>query len=143
MNPTIKFKKLNENAKIPTYAHEGDAGMDLYSTEDKILLPGERYLFKTGLAMELEKGFGFIIKDKSGLAHKHGLTTLGGVIEYTYRGEIGVILLNTSKKEVFIEKHQKIAQAIIIPIAFAKIEETKDLSKTTRGEGGFGSTGKK
>jgi dUTP pyrophosphatase len=142
MNPIIKFKKLSQQATIPSYAHKGDAAMDLYSTENKTLKPGERHLFKIGLAMELDEGFAFIIKDKSGLAYKHGITTLGGVIEYTYRGEIGVILLNTGKEHVEFKQGEKIAQALIIPIATANIQETHNLTETKRGSGGFGSTGK-
>lgn len=143
LNPKIKFKKLSKTAKIPCYAHEGDAGMDLFSAEKKTLAPNERYTFKLGLAMELDEGYAFIIKDKSSIPYKYGVTTLGGVIEYTYRGDIGVILLNTSNEPVTFEIGQKIAQAIIIPIATAQIEETDELSKTIRGEGGFGSTGER
>jgi len=143
MTPTIKFKKLNQDATIPSYAHEFDAGMDFFSTENKTLNPGERHLFKTGLSMELDKGFALIIKDKSGLALKNGITTLAGVIEHTYRGEIGIILLNTSNAPVAFEKGNKIAQGLIIPIATAKIiEKNQTLTKTSRGESGFGSTGK-
>lgn len=138
----IKFKKLTEDAKIPNYAHPGDAGMDLFSQENKTLQPGERYLFKLGIAMELEPGYAFIIKDKSSIPFKYGVTTLGGVVDAGYRGDIGVIMLNTSKEEVTFEKGQKIAQAVIIPIANPKVEEVEELSDTSRGEGGFGSTGK-
>lgn len=141
MQPEIKFKKLHKDATIPTYAHPGDAGMDIYSIEEKTLKPQERHLFQTGLAMQLTPGFAFIIKDKSGLALKKGLTTLGGVIEHTYRGEIGIILLNTSNQEIKIEKQTKIAQALIIPITTPKITQTTNLQQTTRGTKGFGSTG--
>ncbi|MFT4261424.1 MAG: dUTP diphosphatase [Candidatus Woesearchaeota archaeon] len=138
----IKFKKLTENAIIPRYAHPGDAGMDLFSKENKTLKPGERYLFKLGIAMELEPGYAFIIKDKSSIPFKYGVTTLGGVVDAGYRGDIGVIMLNTSNQEVTFEKGQKIAQAIILKIETPQIEEVQEISQTSRGQGGFGSTGK-
>ncbi len=137
----IKIKKLREDAVLPSYAHEGDAGMDLFSCEDYILKAGERRLFKTGLSIELPRGYVSLIWDKSGLAFKHGITVLGGVIEYTYRGEYRVILLNTSEKDFNIKKGDKIAQLLIQPICNAEIEETGVLSETERGEGGFGSSG--
>lgn len=137
----IKIKKIKEEATIPKYAHPGDAGLDLHSTEDYTLKPKERRLFKTGLSIEIPEGYVSIIKGRSGLAYKKGISILGGVIEYTYRGEYGVIMLNTSEEEIEIKKEDRIAQLLILPIATAEIEETKELSKTMRGEKGFGSTG--
>lgn len=138
----IKVKKLRDDAVLPRYAHEGDAGMDLFSCEDYVLNAGERKLFKTGLSIELPEGYVSLIWDKSGLAFKHGLTVLGGVIEYTYRGEYGVILYNTSNEDFEIKKGDKIAQLLIQPICSADLEEVEKLSETSRGDGGFGSTGK-
>lgn len=136
----LKIKKLNPDATLPSYAHEGDAGMDLFSCEDYLLKPKERKLFKTGLSIELPKGYVVLIKGKSGLAFKHGIAVLGGVIEYTYRGDYGVILLNTSEDNFIIKKGSKIAQLLIQSIETAEIEEVGELSETPRGEGGFGST---
>lgn len=136
----LKIKKLNPDAIIPKYAHPGDAGMDLFSCEDYVLKPGERKLFKTGLQIELPEGFVSLIWDKSGIANK-GIKTMGGVIEHSYRGDYGVILLNTSQEEYSIEKGNKIAQLLIQPIETAEIIESNDLTETTRGSGGFGSTG--
>lgn len=137
----IKIKKLHEDVILPKYAHPGDAGMDLFSRELRTLERGEPHLFKLGFQLELPEGYVALIKDKSGLALK-GLHTMGGVIEHTYRGEYGVILNNVTTREVKIEPGQKIAQLLIMPICTADIEEAEALSETTRGAGGFGSTGK-
>ena len=141
MKVSVKIKKLHPEAIIPNYAHEGDAGLDIYTIEEYNLKPGERHLFKTGLAIQIPEGYVSLFGDKSGLALNSGLTTLGGVIEHTYRGEYQVILLNISDKEIFIKKHQKIAQLLIQPICTAEIQEVDKLSETKRGSGGFGSTG--
>jgi dUTP pyrophosphatase len=138
----IKIKKLREDAIIPKYSHVGDAGMDLFSIEeDFILKPMERRLISTGLSIELPEGYVSLIWDKSGIAND-GIKTMGGVIEHTYRGEYKVILINLSDKEYNIKKYQKIAQLLIQPIVTAEVIEVNELSQTTRGEGGFGSTGK-
>lgn len=136
----IKIKKLNPDAIIPSYAHEGDAGMDIYSCEDFILLPHERHLFSTGISIELPEGYVALIWDKSGVANK-GIKSMGGVIEYTYRGEYKIILYNTSKEPYEVKKSQKIAQILIQPIMNANVQEVNELSETKRGDGAFGSTG--
>ena len=138
----IKIKKLNLNAIIPKYAHEGDAGMDLFSCEDCIIKAGERELVSTGLSIELPEGYVALIWDKSGLAVNKGIKTMAGVIEYTYRGEYKIALLNTSKQDWIINKGDKIAQLLIQPIATADIIEAEKLSETSRGDGAFGSTGR-
>jgi dUTP pyrophosphatase len=137
----IKIKKLHPDVIIPKYAHEGDAGMDLFSVEDLILKPKHRALVKTGLSIELPKGYVSLIWDKSGIALK-GIKTMGGVIEHTYRGEYKIIMVNLSSENYEIKKGQKIAQLLIQKIETAEIEEVNELSETTRGDGGFGSTGK-
>jgi len=137
----VKVKKLKENAVLPSYAHPGDAGMDLCSTEDYVVPAGKRQLVSTGIAMELPKGYWANIRGKSGLAYKKGISILGGVIEYTYRGEYGVIVLNTGDEDFVIKAGDKVAQVVIGPVASAVPEETCDLSDTVRGEGNFGSTG--
>ncbi len=138
----IKIKKLNKDAIIPKYSHPGDAGMDLYSVEDIILKPKYRTLVGTGLSIELPKGYVSLIWDKSGIASK-GIKTMGGVIEHTYRGEYKVVLINLSSENFKITKGQKIAQLLIQPIETAQVEVVEKLSKTSRGKGGFGSTGNK
>jgi len=137
----IKIKKLHDDSKMPEYAHPGDAGLDLFSYNDYTIKPGERALISTGLLIELPEGYVSLIWDKSGIAIKKGVITLGGVIEHTYRGEYGVILFNTSKEVYEIKKGDKVAQLLIQPVTTVEIEEVDELSNTSRGDGGFGSTG--
>jgi len=137
----IKIKKINPEAITPHYSHEGDAGMDVYSVEDVLIKPGERFAVPTGLAIELPPGYVSLIWDKSGIALKHGITTMAGVVEHTYRGEYKILLFNSSNSDYNIKKGEKVAQLLIQPIVTAEIEETDKLSETKRAEGGFGSTG--
>lgn len=137
----IKVKRLHPDAILPSYAHPGDAGMDIYSVEDKIIKTGERVLVSTGLAIELPEGYVSLIWDKSGLANNFGLKTMGGVIEHTYRGEYKIVMFNTSKEDYFIKKGAKIAQLLVQPIITAEIEQVEELSDSSRGQSGFGSTG--
>lgn len=135
--------KLSNKAKIPEYAHDGDAGLDLFSVEEKIINPGETVLIKTGIKIELPKGTEAQIRPRSGLALKHSITVLNtpGTIDEGYRGEIGVILINHGKKDFAVTLHMKIAQMVVKPVIRVKVTEKDNLSKTDRGEGGFGSTG--
>jgi dUTP pyrophosphatase len=137
----LKVKKTHPDALIPAYAHEGDAGLDLRSTDDAILVPGEKKILGTGLAFEIPEGHAGLIWDRSGLAVKHGIHTLAGVIDSTYRGEIRIVLVNLGKEEFHVKKGERVAQMIIQPVVQTKIEETEDISETKRGERGFGSTG--
>jgi len=136
----IKIKKLNAEAKIPCYAHEGDAGMDLFSCEDIILKPNERKWISTGISIALPEGYVSLVWDKSGIAGK-GLTTLGGVLDAGYRGEYKILILNISDQNYNIKKGEKIAQILIQKVEKAEIKEVEKLDKTSRGHGGFGSTG--
>lgn len=138
----IKIKKLHPNAIIPSYAHEGDAGIDLYSIENLILKPNHRAKIKTGISIEIPKGYVSLIWDKSGIGSK-GIKTLGGVIDCNYRGEYIVILINLSSKNFEIKKGQKIAQLLIQKVENPKMEIVNNLSETLRGSKGFGSTGVK
>ncbi len=139
----LKIKKLHPDAIVPTYAHEGDAGMDLYCVEEiKVPANGGRASIKTGLAFEIPHGYVGLIWEKSGLSHKHGLKTFGGVIDAGYRGELTISLINLSPDDYLFEKSHKIAQMLIQPIIIPEIIEADSLSETSRGEGGFGSTGK-
>ena len=139
----IKIKKLSPEAIIPNYAHEGDAGMDVYSIEDVILKPGDRALIPTGLSFEIPRGFEIQVRPKSGLALKQGLTIVNtpGTLDSGYRGELGVILLNTSNAYYEVKKGEKIAQIILARYEEAKIEEVTELADSSRGEDGYGSTG--
>jgi len=137
----IKIKKLHSDAILPYYPHEGDAGLELFSVEDRIIKAGERALVPTGLSIELPPGYVSLIWDKSGLASKEGLKTMGGVIEHGYRGEYKIVIFNTSKADYQIKKGQKIAQLLVQPIITAEVEEVSELSESSRGTDGFGSTG--
>ena len=140
--PKIKIQKINNNAKVPNYAHQGDAGLDFYSAEENyVLKSGERKGFSTGIKMEIPDKYVGLIWDKSGLAAKYGIKIMAGVIDSTYRGEIIVMLINLGSKEYLIEKNAKIAQMLIQKIEEAEIEVVEDLNITKRGSGGFGSTG--
>jgi dUTP pyrophosphatase len=138
----IKIKRLKSEAILPTYAHPGDVGMDLYSLEDCVLQPGERKVFDLGFAMEFENGHAAIVKDKSSLPKNGGIHTMGGVYDAGYRGEYNVQLINLGVEPYEIKKGNKIAQLIIYPIIIAELEEADELSDSSRGDGRFGSTGK-
>ena len=138
---TIKIKKLSETAISPKYANPGDAGMDFYSNETVNLQPNERKLISTGIIMAIPEGYVGLIWDKSGLASKHGLKTMAGVIDSGYRGEIKVLVHNLSNQLYLVEAGKKIAQMLIQPVEQKTITEVEDLNQTDRGEGGFGSTG--
>jgi dUTP pyrophosphatase len=139
----IKVKKIHPEATAPIYEHKGDAGMDVFSVQDLFLQPRERALIRTGLILEIPKGYEVQVRPKSGLALKDGITCLNtpGTIDSTYRGELGVILINHSSKPFFVQRGKKIAQLVVNKIETAKIQVVKEVSKTARGEGGFGSTG--
>jgi len=138
----IKIKRLKPDATLPTYAHPGDVGMDLYSLEDYNLQPGERKIFFVGFALEFETGYAAIVKDKSSLPKNGGIHTMGGVFDAGYRGEYNVQLINLGQEPYKIETGHKIAQLIIYPVAIAKLQEVGELSEASRGLGSFGSTGK-
>lgn len=115
--------------------------MDLYSVVDIILKPGERSSVPTGIAIELPDGYVSLVWDKSGVSHKFGVKTLGGVLDSGYRGEYLIGLINLGQKDFEIKKGQKIAQLLIQKVERPEIEEVTELDKTSRGAGGFGSTG--
>lgn len=138
----IKILKLHPSAQVPHYAHAYDAGLDLCTVERVSIPKGAIALIATGLAMEIPKGCVGLIWDKSGLATQHGLKVLGGVIDAGYRGEVKVGLINLGPKKVVIEAGHKVAQILIQRVHQARVKEVKKLSSTTRGSGGFGSTGK-
>ena len=126
----------------PSYAYPDDAAFDLYSAESRMLAPGERYGFRTGLLIEIPEGYAGLVWDKSGLGIKGGLKTLGGVIDSGYRGEIVIGIVNLSGAEYAIVQGQKIAQMLIQKKEPVTLEEIETLSQTERGESGFGSSGK-
>ncbi|WP_042146299.1 dUTP diphosphatase [Paucisalibacillus sp. EB02] len=144
MDYTLKIKLIHEDAKMPYRANEGDAGLDLFSTEEKIIKPGESALIGTGIQIELPKGTEAQIRPRSGLALKHSITILNtpGTIDEGYRGEIKVILINHGKEDFIVEKQMRIAQMVIAPVLKVKLERTEVLSSSVRDQGGFGSSGK-
>lgn len=127
---------------MPKYANAGDAGMDFYSVEDVVVGVGERRAVKTGIKIEIPDGYVGLIWDKSGLAVNNGITTMAGVIDSGYRGEVMVVLYNVGSEVFEIKKGMKIAQMLIQKIENPKIEIIEQLSESNRGENGFGSTGK-
>ena len=137
----LKVMKLDGSVILPKFAHEHDAGMDLYSLDDVVIAPKHRASIRTGIAMAIPKGYVGLIWDKSGIGQKKGIKTLGGVIDSGFRGEIKVGLVNLSSKAFHIQKGQKIAQILIQKIEIPKIIEVESLDDTSRGRKGFGSTG--
>jgi dUTP pyrophosphatase len=139
----MKIKRLRPNAIAPSYAHPGDSGMDLCSTETIAIRPSESALIKTGWAIALHLGFEAQIRPRSGLALKHQITVLNtpGTVDQGYRGEIGVILINHGRSVFTVETGMKIAQMVICPVHTVDLVEVDDLDETERSDGGFGSTG--
>lgn len=140
---TLKFKRIHPDATLPSYAHPGDAGMDVRSVDDIVIAPGSRALVHTGLVMMLPAGYEAQVRPRSGLALKMGVTVLNtpGTIDEGYRGEVGVILANLGEEDFTVAKGDKIAQIVVAPVTVAEILETDDIDETERGAGGFGSTG--
>lgn len=148
MNNTVKIKKLSAAATVPTYGSEFAAGADLYACtegEAVTILPGETKFIGTGIAAEIPAGLVGLIYARSGIACKRGLAPANkvGVIDSDYRGEIKVALHNHSNEAASIEDGERIAQLVIAPYVTANFVEADTLDDTARGDGGFGSTGKK
>lgn len=155
--PTLKVKHLNDSDKI-NYSRDGDAALDLRASSKFVInldeekkeieqdsysiKPGERVLVKTGIEVAIPEGHWGNIKDRSGNAFNHGVHVLGGVIDENYRGEIGVILVNLSKKDFKINKNDRVAQMIISEYKRVNIEHVQELNETNRNKDGFGSSGK-
>lgn len=137
----LKVKKLVDHAQLPTFGSNKAAGMDLYSAETKTIPAGRTVLVKTGIAVSFPAGNALLLWDRSGLASKHHLHRLAGVIDADYRGEIGIVLTNLSTKSYTVTQGERVCQALLTAVERPTIEEVDDLSKTTRGRGGFGSTG--
>ncbi|MBS3093646.1 dUTP diphosphatase [Candidatus Pacearchaeota archaeon] len=137
----IKIKKLYGEVQIPKHGNEHAAGFDLYSCEDKELQPGEHAMIATGIALEIPDGKVMFIWDRSGIGSK-GIHRFAGVIDSDYRGEIKIILCNHTKNNFKINKGDRIAQAVIQDYYYAEFLEVDELSESSRGEKGFGSSGK-
>jgi dUTP pyrophosphatase len=139
----VKITKIKDNAIIPKYAKPGDAGVDLCSTEEYLLKPGDRCLVSTGIKIALPQGHEAQVRPRSGLALKHGISIVNtpGTVDSDYRGEIGIILINHGQDDFKVEPGMRIAQMVINKVEHANFEEVDLLDKTDRGEGGFGHSG--
>jgi len=138
---TVKAKKLDPEAVVPTKSHQSDAGWDLYALEDGEIEPKDKTLIKTGIALEIPIGTAGLIWPRSGLAVKSGIDVFAGVVDSGYRGDVGVCLYNSSESVFKFKKGDRIAQILFQNIPNFKIQETSELDCTPRGEGGFGSSG--
>jgi dUTP pyrophosphatase len=140
----LAFVKLNEKSTLPSRGHDSDAGLDLYAAESARLAPGARVSVGTGLAVQIPDGVGGLVLPRSGLAIKHGVTLVNspGLIDPGYRGEVRVLLLNSDATTAFqISVGDRIAQLLLVPVAHASPRLAEALDDSTRGAGGFGSTG--
>lgn len=139
----LPMRRLHPDAVLPAYAHPGDAGLDLVSVETVTLAPGERHPVATGWAMAIAPGWVGLVHPRSGLALRHGLTVANapGTIDAGYRGELKVILVNLGAEPVTVSAGERVAQLVLQRVGAARVEEVDDLDDTSRGDGGFGSTG--
>ena len=142
----ILVKKFDKNIKLPAYKTSGSSGMDLVAyIKNKIIInPGKTAMIPTGIAVAIPRHYEIQIRPRSGLAAKKGISILNtpGTVDSDYRGEIKIILINLSKKSFMVKSGDRVAQMILCPVAKGKLQEVKNLPKTVRGKGGFGSTGK-
>ncbi|HEX4010209.1 MAG TPA: dUTP diphosphatase [Solirubrobacteraceae bacterium] len=142
---TLRVVRLDDRARLPTRAHDGDAGLDLYALEASVLAPGQRASVPTGIAVQIAPGHAGLVLPRSGLAARHGISVVNapGLIDAGYRGEVLVLLLNTDRAESFaIEPGTRIAQLVVIAVAPAEPVEVAELGDSERGAGGFGSSGR-
>lgn len=141
----VRLKRLphGHGLDLPAYATTGAAGMDVLSAENVTIKPGQRHAVATGLAVAIPLGFEIQVRPRSGLALKHGITVPNtpGTIDSDYRGELKVILINHGSDDFAIQRGDRVAQLVLAPVTQAAWEEVEELDETTRGAGGFGSTG--
>ena len=141
----IEIKLLDEGIPLPCYQHEGDAGLDLPSRVDYVLEPGERAMIPTGIAVAIPQGYAGFVLPRSGLASRHGIALVNspGLIDSGYRGEVAIVMINTDRHKSFeIKRGDRIAQLVIQQVIEATTVQVSELDETSRGSGGFGSTGK-
>ena len=141
---TLKVRRLDARARLPTRAYPGDAGLDLYALEDGVLEPGERASIRTGVAVEIPEGQAGLVLPRSGLAAKHGIAIVNapGLIDAGYRGEVRVLLLNTDPSASFeIAPGDRVAQLLLVRVETPAVVEVEELALSERGAGGFGSSG--
>jgi dUTP pyrophosphatase len=142
--PVLDVRRLDPDLPLPSYAHPGDAGLDLHAADTTVLPAGERALIPCGVAIAIPEGFVGLVHPRSGLAVDHGLTVLNapGTIDAGYRGEVKVLLINLGKETVEVRHGQRIAQLVLMRIGMVDVREVDRLDTTVRGSGGFGSTGR-
>jgi len=140
----LDVRQLDPALPVPSYAHPGDAGLDLHAADATVLRPGQRALVPTGLAVAIPDGWAGFVHPRSGLAVDHGVTVLNapGTIDAGYRGEIRVPLVNLGEEAVEIQHGQRIAQLVLMRVGRARVRPVERLPDTARGTGGFGSTGR-
>jgi dUTP pyrophosphatase len=141
----LRVQRIREGATLPSRAHEGDAGLDLYAAEPATIEPGARATVATGIVVEIPDGYAGLVLPRSGLAARHGIALVNapGLIDSGYRGEVKILLLNTDRTEAFdISPGDRIAQLVLSPVAAAQPVEVAELETSTRGAGGFGSSGR-
>ena len=140
----LPVTRLDEHARLPTRAHDGDAGLDLYALEDAELSPGARAQVRTGIAVEIPDGHAGLVLPRSGLAARHGIALVNapGLIDSGYRGELHVLLLNTDREQAYaVRAGERIAQLVVVAVGSPQAVEVTELSHSDRGAGGFGSSG--
>ena len=139
----IPLKRLDPDLPIPAHAHEGDGGVDLYAAAPVTLEPGARAVVPTGIAVAIPSGFAGLVTPRSGLAARHGLGIVNapGLVDSGYRGEIKVIVVNHGSETVDIQRSDRIAQLVVVPVVVQDLAEVDELPESSRGEGGLGSTG--
>jgi dUTP diphosphatase len=140
----LKFKLLDDGIQMPRYQHEGDAGLDLPSRVDLVIEPGERAMVPTGIAVAIPRGYAGFVLPRSGLASRHGIALVNspGLVDSGYRGEMSIVMINTDMREAFhIKRGDRIAQLVIQRVEDVAIIRVDELDETSRGAGGFGSTG--
>jgi dUTP pyrophosphatase len=139
----LEVKKLDPRAKLPSYVHPGDAGLDFFALDDFVVpAHGRKSGIRTGVAVAIPEGYVGLFWDKSGLAANHGLKVMAGVIDAGYRGELLLTLLNTSDQDYHFKAGEKVMQMLIQKVESVDVVEVQELADTSRGLGGFGSTGK-
>jgi dUTP pyrophosphatase len=141
---TLKVRRLDARAVLPTRAYPGDAGLDLYALEQRELGPGERASIGTGISVQIPEGQAGLVLPRSGLAASHGIALVNapGLIDSGYRGEVRVLLLNTDRSKPFtVSSGDRIAQLLLVRVETPAVEEVAELALSERGDGGFGSSG--
>ena len=141
---SLKVRRLDAGARLPSRAYPGDAGLDLYALDEAVLEPGARASIATGIAVEIPDGRAGLVLPRSGLASRHGIALVNapGLIDSGYRGEIRVLLLNTDRRESFtVQRGERIAQLVMLPVETPEVVEVAELALSERGAGGFGSSG--